>query len=107
MRAAGMRPATIATRARHIRRLARTVGAPPQALTPTTLLEWGRPPKMGAGDPPRLLRLHQRVLRRMGAEPSPAAVLPSISRPTPPSRPTPENVFAAALERDERTSAIP
>ncbi|WP_128773381.1 tyrosine-type recombinase/integrase [Actinomyces oricola] len=107
MRAAGMRPATIATRARHIRRLARTIGAPPHAITPNALLEWAGNQDWAPETRHAYYVSIKEFYAAMGADPSPAAVLPSISRPTPPPRPTPEHVFAQALARaDERTRAI-
>lgn len=107
MRAAGMRPATVATRARHIRRLARTMSAAPYDVTPDALLEWAGRQTWAAETRHAYYTSIRAFFAAIGADPSPATVLPSISRPTPPPRPTPEDVFATALARaDERTRAI-
>lgn len=108
LRARGLREASVDTRVRHLRRLARDLdGVGPLDVTADDLVAWaGRQ----TWAPETRHSYYQSVreffaLLRPGE--SPASSLPVIHRQTPAPRPTPETVFEAALARaDERCAAI-
>ena len=108
LRAAGRRETTIGTRLRHIRQMARALPrTAPAEVSADQLLEWA-----AARDwAPETRHSYYVSIRAFYAAlrigPSPADVLPTISRPVPPPRPTPERVYRDALAAaDERTRAI-
>lgn len=102
LRAHGHRPATIETRIRHIRRLARDLyPTPPEAVTADDLLAWSGSqtwaPETRHGYHCSA-RLFFRHISRNGS-PSPGEVLVGIRRHVPPPRPTPEDVLLTALDK--------
>ena len=108
LRAAGRRETTIGTRLRHIRQMARALPrTAPAEVSADQLLEWA-----AARDwAPETRHSYYVSIRAFYAalriDPSPADALPTISRPVPPPRPTPERVYRDALAAaDERTRAI-
>lgn len=108
LRAAGRRQTSISTRLRHIRHMARELPTTtPHELTPDQLLEWVAS-KTWAPETRHSYYVSIRALyTTLGTTPSPADALPTISRPVPPPRPTPEQHYQDALARaDERTRAI-
>ena len=98
LRAAGRRDTTIGTRLRHIRQMARALPrTAPAEVSADQLLEWA-----AARDwAPETRHSYYVSIRAFYAalriDPSPADVLPTISRPVPPPRPTPERVYRDAL----------
>ena len=108
LRAAGRRETTIGTRLRHVRQMARALPrTAPAEVSADQLLEWA-----AARDwAPETRHSYYVSIRAFYAalriDPSPADALPTISRPVPPPRPTPERVYRDALAAaDERTRAI-
>lgn len=108
LRAAGRRETTIGTRLSHIRQMARALPrTAPAEVSADQLLEWA-----AARDwAPETRHSYYVSIRAFYAalriDPSPADALPTISRPVPPPRPTPERVYRDALAAaDERTRAI-
>lgn len=107
MRAAGHRPATIATRLRHINYLARTIKTPPEYITATTLLEWAGHQHWAPETRHGYYTSIRALYRALGTTPSPADALPQVKRPVPPPHPTPEDVYRRALDAaGPRTRAI-
>ena len=108
LRAAGRRETTIGTRLSHVRQMARALPrTEPAEVSADQLLEWA-----AARDwAPETRHSYYVSIRAFYAalriDPSPADALPTISRPVPPPRPTPERVYRDALAAaDERTRAI-
>lgn len=108
LRAAGRRETTIDTRLRHIRQMARALPhTEPAEVSADQLLEWAAERDWA----PETRHSYYVSIRAFYAalhiDPSPADALPTISRPVPPPRPTPERVYRDALAAaDERTRAI-
>ena len=108
LRAAGRRETTIGTRLRHVRQMARALPrTAPAEVSADQLLEWAAERDWA----PETRHSYYVSIRAFYAalriDPSPADALPTISRPVPPPRPTPERVYRDALAAaDERTRAI-
>lgn len=108
LRAAGRRETTIGTRLSHIRQMARALPrTAPAEVSADQLLEWAAERDWA----PETRHSYYVSIRAFYAalriDPSPADALPTISRPVPPPRPTPERVYRDALAAaDERTRAI-
>ena len=98
LRAAGRRETTIGTRLSHIRQMARALPrTAPAEVSADQLLEWA-----AARDwAPETRHSYYVSIRAFYAalriDPSPTDALPTISRPVPPPRPTPERVYRDAL----------
>ena len=108
LRAAGRRETTIGTRLSHIRQMARALPrTEPAEVSADQLLEWAAARDWAPETRHSYyvsIRIFYAALR---IDPSPADALPTISRPVPPPRPTPERVYRDALAAaDERTRAI-
>lgn len=109
LRAQGTRESSISTRIRHIRRLARDL-APitPTELTADELIAWAGQQTWA----PETRHSHYSSIRAFYdvlnlRTPSPADALPSVKRPVPSPRPTPETVYTNALtQADARTRFI-
>ena len=111
LRSQGQRPATVDTRIRHVRRLARDIDAgSPDAVEEDDLTAWSGLQQWA----PETRHSHHASIRlffrwwcgRTGA-PSPGEVLGGIRRHVPPPRPTPEDILRAAIrEAAPRTRLI-
>ena len=108
MRARGLREATVDTRVRHVRRLARDLqGIPPQDVTADDLLTWASAQTWASETRHSYYQSVRQLLALIRPHDNPARTLPQIHRHIPPPRPTPEIIFHTALARaDERTRAI-
>lgn len=109
LRAQGIRETSISTRVRHIRRLARDLnGIAPADVTADDLITWAGKQKWA----PETRHSYYASIHAFFASltphaSSPADALPSVKRPVPPPRPTPETVYAEALAHaDARTRFI-
>lgn len=108
LRARGLREASVDTRVRHVRRLARDLlGITPQETTTEDLLRWACAQRWA----PETRHSYYVTVREFFAvirpANNPASDLPVIHRHIPEPRPTPELVFQTALmNADERTADI-
>lgn len=110
LRAQGMRPATIDTRIRHVRRLARELHAPtPSTVTESALTAWSGE-KNWHPETRHAYHASVRTFLRWFATDSHCPelpTLPSVKRPVPPPRPIPEEILAEVLaEVTDRTELI-
>lgn len=105
MRAAGRREASIQTRLRHARYLARTIDASPNDVDSQRLLEWAARQQWAPETRHAYYVTFRQLFEVVGSDA--AEGLPAVSRPVPPPHPTPEAVYRLALTKaDERTRTI-
>lgn len=109
LRAQGTRESSISTRIRHIRRLARDLDpTTPTELTADELIAWAGQQTWAPETRHSYynsIRVFYTALNLRTS--NPADALPSVKRPVPPPRPTPETVYTTALTRaDARTRFI-
>lgn len=110
LRAQGLRPATIDTRIRHVRRLARELHAPtPSTVTESSLTAWSGE-KNWHPETRHAYHASVRTFLRWYATDSycpELPTLPSVKRPVPPPRPIPEEILTKVLtDTTERTELI-
>lgn len=108
LRARGLREASIDTRVRHVRRLARDLlGVTPQAATTDDLLSWASAQHWAAETRHSYYVTVREFFSVIRPANNPASDLPVIHRHIPEPRPTPELVFQTALmNADDRTADI-
>ena len=103
LHARGLRQATVDTRIRHLRRLARDLDAPtPSAVTPTMLTNWSGQQRWAPETRHAYhesIKLFYKWAESQWAISNPAEkTLHKIKRTTPPARPTPEQILHTAVE---------
>ncbi|WP_315501007.1 tyrosine-type recombinase/integrase [Actinomyces radicidentis] len=108
LRARGLREASVDTRVRHLRRLARDLdGVAPLDVDAEALIAWAGRQTWAPETRHSYYQSVREFFALLRPGDSPANSLPAIHRQTPAPRPTPELVFEAALARaDERCTAI-